>query len=468
MAISEGLRVSLNQIRETSIQDNTLYAKYVPEIFNDSDIGSFASPILEVPNLANEFMNMLVQRIVYTQVNIKLFRNPLRVLEGDRIPLGSIGQEIHINPAKARKFNVDDFAGLLAKYEADVKVQYMHLNSDLQYCVTITRAKLKDAFVSWGTLENFIDGLTQSLYNGAYIDQYNLTKGLVASAYKNNNVKVEVITAPTTEDLAKEFLTKARTIFLNMQSPSSKYNAWNQVGGYGREILTWSNPEDIVFLLRNDVASYLDVNVLAQSFNIDRSLLLGNIIYVDSFDQYDNEGNLIFDGSDIVGMMSDKSWYRIKEQETTMDEFYNANNRTWQYYLNVVRMYQYSLFSNAICFATKAPEITITGFNPIQPVVVDSNMKKSINVSTIPAQGNTPEITVTPTAPAGANLTIDNVNKKINIEAKTVNSPTQSTITVKAGTVSTTFSLTINPATNSIADEPMTIPLSAKTAKTAK
>lgn len=346
MAIPEGLRTSLNSIRETSIQNNTLYHRYVPEILPTSDIGSFASPILDNPNVMNEFMNVLVQRIVYTQVDIKLFNNPLRVLEGDRIPLGSIGQEIFINPARGRKFNVDDFAGLLAKYEADVKVQYHHLNSDLQYCVTITRAKLKDAFVSWSTLENFIDGLTQSLYNGAYIDQYNMTKGLVSSAYASNQVRVEVISNPNTEALAKEFITKARTMFLNMQTPTPDFNAWRQVGGYGRDILTWSNPEDIVFLVRNDIGAYMDVNILAQTFNIDRSVLLGNIIYVNNFNEYDNEGKLIFDGSNIVGMIADKSWFRIKEQETTMDEFYNANNRTWQYYLNCVRMYSYSLFSN--------------------------------------------------------------------------------------------------------------------------
>lgn len=106
----------------------------------------------------------------------------------------------------------------------------MHLNSDVQYPVTITRAKIKDAFVSWSNLEEFINGITQSLYNGAYIDRYNFTKGLVASAYRDNTVKVEVISNPNTEDLAKQFLTKARTLFLNFQEPTSDYNAWRQVG----------------------------------------------------------------------------------------------------------------------------------------------------------------------------------------------------------------------------------------------
>lgn len=439
MPIPEGLRTSLNSIRETSIQNNTLYHRYVPEILPTSDIGSFASPILDNPNVMNEFMNVLVQRIVYTQVDIKLFNNPLRVLEGDRIPLGSIGQEIFINPARGRRFNVDDFAGLLAKYEADVKVQYHHLNSDLQYCVTITRAKLKDAFVSWSTLENFIDGLTQSLYNGAYIDQYNLTKELVSSAYASNQVRVEVISNPTTEALAKEFITKARTMFLNMQTPTPNFNAWRQVGGYGRDILTWSNPEDIVFLVRNDIGAYMDVNILAQTFNIDRSILLGNIIYVNDFNEYDNEGNLIFDGSNIVGMIADKSWFRIKEQETTMDEFYNANNRTWQYYLNVVRMYSYSLFANAVVFATALPSVPVTeiSFEETAPeVAVDG--KVILKLATTPAQ-TTSEITFT--SGTTANATVRKIDNKT-VEVTGVKAGT-SVITAKSGNITGTVTVTV-------------------------
>lgn len=442
MAISEGLRTSLNAIRETSIDNNTLYHRYVPEILPESDIGSFASPILDNPNVMNEFMNVLVQRIVYTQVDIKLFNNPLRVLEGDRIPLGSVGQEIYINPAKARKFNVDDFAGLLAKYEADVKVQYHHLNSDLQYCVTITRAKLKDAFVSWSTLENFIDGLTQSLYNGAYIDQYNLTKGLVSSAFASNQVQYEVVDAISSEANAKAFITKARKAFLNMQTPSVNYNAWRKVGGYGRDILTWSNPEDIVFLIRNDLASYIDVNVLASAFNLDKSVLLGNIIYINDFDEYNNEGVKIFDGSSIIGAIMDKSWFRIKEQETTMDEFYNANNRTWQYYLNVVRMYSYSLFSNGLVFCTSAPSVPATKveFAETNPTVV-AGEKIILTVNTTPFQANP---TITFSSGTVSKATVTKIDDK-HVEVTGVAAGT-SVITATDGTHSGTVTVTVSAA----------------------
>lgn len=249
--------------------------------------------------------------------------------------------------------------GLLAKYESDVKVQYTEVNSDLQYCVTATRAKIKDAFVSWENLNDFIDGITGALYNGAYIDHYRMTKGLVSSAYEGNNVQIEVVNAITTADYAKAFVKKARELYKNFRFPSSKYNAWEKIGGYGRALLTWSNPEDIVFLVRTDVSTELDVDVLASAFNMDKSTLMGRIIDVDDFDVYDGDEK-IYDGSNIIGMIADTSWFRIKEQEMTLDEFYNPNNRTWQFFLNDVRMYNYSLFANAVVFATQMPLVKAT------------------------------------------------------------------------------------------------------------
>lgn len=438
MAISEGLRTALNVIRETSIKNNTLYHKYVGEIYPNSDIGSFASPLLENPDLMNEFLKVLVKRIAYTKIETKSFRNKLKVLEGDQIPLGAIGQEIFINPANGRTFNVDDFAGLLAKYEADVKVQYTQVNTDLQYCVTYTREKIRNAFTSWENLDSFVTGLANSLYNGAYIDEYNLTKGLVACAYKSNQAQTEVISAISSEATANAFLTKARELYLNFQEPKADYNAWRLVGGYGRDVITWSNPEDIVLLIRNDIAAYLDVNTLAQAFNIDKKVLLGNVIYVSDFNCYDSERNLVYDGSNIVGVISDKSWFRIKPQDFSTDEFYNANNRTWQMYLNNVKMYNYSLFANCKIFATSLPSIETTEikFKDTAPQVAPSK-KVILEIETTPANSTD---TITFTSGTEANITVTKIDNR-HVELTGVQAGT-SVITATNGTVSETVTAT--------------------------
>ena len=170
---SNGLVTALNAMREMSVKNGGVYHQYVPVITDLTSIGEFGTPILEIQDVRNEFMTTLIRRIVETQIEGKVFNNKLEQLEGEEVPLGYSIQDLYVNPAKGRKFDVEDFAGLLQKYEADVKQQFLTVNMDLQYPVTITRAKLKNAFVSWASLEAFITGITNSLFSGANIDQYN-------------------------------------------------------------------------------------------------------------------------------------------------------------------------------------------------------------------------------------------------------------------------------------------------------
>lgn len=441
MPIKEGLKNSLNAIREISSE---IYHRYVPIITDETSIEQFASPILEYKTVQNEFINALIQRIVYTQFEVKYFRNPLQVLEGDQIPLGNAGQEIYVNPAKGRKFNGDDFAGLLTKYESDVKVQYMALNMDVQYPVTVNRQTLKKAFVSWSDLDSFIDQFSNSLYNGAYIDEFKFTKDIISEAYKSNKAIIQKVDAPTSEDLAKKFITIARTLFLNFQVPSSNYNAWNKCGGYGRPIVTWTKPEDIVFIIKNELRAYLDVNVLANAFNIDKTTLLGNIITVDNFDVYNDDGVKIFDGSNIIGLIADKRWFRIKRQDMFMDTFYNPNNRTTQFILNLIKMYQMSLFANGVILATELP----TGIATTDVTLSTDKLVLGDNdiTMTVTPVNSTDELTVSVDSGNTSNVTATIVNRNT-LKVTCGESTTQTVkLTFKAGSFSKDISLTFAQA----------------------
>lgn len=441
----DGLVTSLNKLRELS---SDLYHKYVPIIDDSTDISKFAEPILSVPEVYNEFCDALVNRIVYTQFQIKSFRNPLVVLEGDRIPLGYAGQEVYVNPQKGRTYNADDFAGLLIKYEADVKVQYMAINSDVQYPVTFSRQQLKKAFVSWGDLETFIDGLSNALYNGAFIDEFRFTKLIITDAYKDNKAQIiSNLSAVTSADTAKAFVEKARELFLNFQLPSTSYNAWAKVGGEGKPITTWTNPEDIVMVIRNDIRAKLDVEVLASAFNMDKTTLMGNIITVDNFDAYDDDGTRVFDGSAIIGGIFDKSWFRIKKQDMFMDSFYNPNSRSIQYYLNVVKMYNYSLFANGVIFATSAPtsKTTALDFVETSAEVTTGGDPITLHVKATPFYSNS---TVTFTS-SSAKATVTKVDDRtVTVTPQATGTAGSVTITASAesGAVTDTISVTVNAA----------------------
>ena len=442
--MNEGLVTSLNALREMSVNGSSIYHQYIPVIDENTSISTIAEPVLTVPAVANDFMSMLVNRIVYTQFETKYFRNPLQILEGDRIPLGYAGQEIYVNPAKGRKYNVNDFAGLLQKYEADVKVQYMTLNSDLQYPVTVTRHDLKKAFTSWESLDRFIDQLSNSLYNGAYIGEYRYTKNLIGSAYSYGGVQVETVSAITDEASAKVFVKKVRNLFLNFQTPATTFNAWAKVGGEGNPITTWSNPEDIVVILRNDVRTEIDVDVLASAFNMDKATLMGNILTVDNFDIIDDEGVKRFDGSNILGMIADKSWFKIKRQDMYLDEFYNANNRTWQYYLNITKMYQYSLFANAVVLATAEPTIAITSMDYKANVVeIKQGDVENLEITVTPFGATSPAIEYTSSNQSVFTVLADSNNRIAKVTA--VGEGT-AILTATAGNVKATVTINVKAA----------------------
>lgn len=426
---STGLQTALNKMREMSVDNGSIYHQYVPVVTDTTTIGEFGQPILDSQNtnVLNDFVGLL-KKVVYTAVYNKTFNNPLAGLEGERMPLGQFIEDVYVNPAKARGFNVNDFAGLLQKYEAEVATQYLSVNSDLQYCVTITREKIRNAFTSWSNLENLVAGMVNSLYNGAYITRYNQAKGLVLSAYTGNNVQYQTVSAVSDASTAKALVKSMRATFSKMQIPSTKFNAWNKVKGGNLALKTWSAPEDVIVMISADVEANLDVEVLASAFNMTKADFLGRVIVVDDFSQYADDGSVLVDGSAIQAVICDKAWFKIKTQDFAMDEFYNANNRTWQYYLNDVRMINYSLFANAVVFATSAPSVPATAITAgSDAVTVTAGEKVSVPFTLTPANATT---TVTVASSASAKATAEVKGKSVEITGVASGS---ATITLTAG-----------------------------------
>ena len=439
---SSGLQTALNKMREMSVNSGSIYHQYVPVVTDSTTIGEFGLPILDASNTAvlNDFIGLL-KKVVYTAVNTRTFNNPLADLEGERMPLGQFIEDVYVNPVKARGFNVNDFAGLLQKYEAQIATQILSVNSDLQYPVTITREKIRNAFTSWSNLESFVAGIVNALFNGAYITRYNQTKGLVLAAYKGNNIQYETVSAVSDAATAKALVEKIRATYSKMQVPSTKYNAWNKVKGGELTLKTWSDPQDIVVLISADVDAKVSVQDLAYAFNMSEADFISRKIVVEDFTQYNDDGTVAVDGSAIQAVICDKAWFKIKTQDFAMDEFYNANNRTWQYYLNDVRMVNYSLFANAVAFVTSAPSIDATDLDAAQSSVsIKAGETKKVLLTITPSNA-TSTVTVSSSATTYATASIS--GRYVVIEGKEAGS---ATITVTANGHSDTISVTVTAA----------------------
>ena len=409
----KGLVTALNKMREMSVADGSVYHQYIPYITEDTTISEFARPLTDdnLEIVRNEFFGLL-KRIVFTSIETRLFNNPLNFLEGEEIPLGFAGENIHVDPAKPMQFDGEDFAGLLQKFEARIASEYLSVNSDLQYAVTVTRDKARDAFVSWSTLEEFISGIINSLFNGAYITRWKQTKDLISSAYQQGVIPVEKVSAITSADTANAFVEKARYLNRMFTMPSTNYCGWNKK--YASDdtklkITTWCDSNDIVLVLRADVESKVDTMSLAKAMQLQYADFLGRVVIVDSFDEYADDGTKIFDGSDILALVADRRWFKIRTQYFNMTEFFNAKNLTYQYFLNDTRMVRFSLFPKACVIALDDPD-TI-----------------SLSGTATCAVAGTSTLTAT-TYPVGATVTWDSSDK-------TVATVSNGTVTgVKAGT----------------------------------
>lgn len=442
---SQGLQTALNEIRNTLVQDNSLYQTQIPLVDDYTSSQVYGQSLLNLPSdLRNRFIQSLVNRIAYTRFMMDYFENPLRELAGDDLPLGAIGQEIYVNPARGRVYDINDFAGLLVKYESDIKAEYTEINFDVQYPVTIIRKELEKAFVSWGDFESFLMGISTSLYNGAYIDDYKYTKKLITNAYVNNAVQMETISfagaTPTKAEL--EVLTaRLRQAYLDFMVPSTKYNAWKKVGGYGRSIVSWSKPENIVVFVSNKMASILDVNVLASAFNIDKADLMGRVYYVEDFDILDDTGEVVVDGSNIVALICDRRWFKIREKDMFMDEFYNANNRSWQSYLNVIKSFNYSLFANALMLVTALPTLNISSMAFTSATAsVEAGEDITLTLNTIPFTA-TQTVTFTSSDTNEVYVEIEKVDDR-HVKVTGV-AEGSATITATAGEVTATVTVTV-------------------------
>ena len=297
--------------------------------------------------MLNEFVNNLINRIALTIVRNKSFNNPLAIFKKGSVPLGTDIQDIYENPAEAEQYEYSNtaMAKLLTITDPDTHVAYYRRNRKDLYTKTITREGLQGAFVSWEKFEEYISSITQSLYSGNYIDEFEYTKDLVDGAYENGKAIVQVVADPSSSEAnAKAFVKTARKLYKKMAFPSTAYNAYSTFSGARGTIKTWTTPDRIALIIKSDAIADIDVDVLASAFNMDKANLMGRIVEVDNFKN-----------PNIIGVICDEAWLQIYDNLFRFDEFYNARVMAWNEYLHAWGTFAISPFANAVILATAQP-----------------------------------------------------------------------------------------------------------------
>lgn len=452
MPVPEGLRVTLNEIKRTLVENNVVYAQQLPTIMPDTSIGSLADVLFDKEHesfFTNQFMPELIQRIMFTSIEHRIYANPLESLKNGEMPLGGIAQDIMVNRVKSMAFDVNDFAGLLAKYETDIKVIYNKLNWDHQYAATISYDNIRDAFTTWDKLYNLTDEIAQQMYNEAAYDDFRLTKYLISNAYRNNQIIMKQIAPVTDEASAKNLVKVARALYAGFKFMSTEYNGWNLNGGYGLPVRTMTPAQDIVMFIKASDMATIDVDVLAAAFHMSSTEFLGRVHEVDNFDIIDEEtGEKIFDGSNIVAVIGDRKWFDIRQQMRRFNQFFNAKNETWQLFLHVKEGFNTRPFANMVALVTETPTVPVTGLNyKTEEITINAGETEGLDINVIPVTATTPityKVTKNGASSSTRDITLDpsadTRNVKLNVKAGVSGNYV---LTASADAVSTSIRVTV-------------------------
>ena len=369
MALPKGAKV-FNVVRENA---SKVYMETIPQATSDN-INAISNILFNdaYQPMLNEFVTNLINRIALTIVRNKSYNNPLAIFKKGSLPLGTDIQDIFTNPAEAEQYEYSNtaMAKLLSITDPDTHVAYYRRNRQDLYTKTISREGLQGAFVSWDKFEEFISSITTSLYSGNYIDEFKYTKELIDGAYNQNKVIVETVTNPTDETTSKAFVKKVRALFSKLSFPSTEYNAYSKFSGAKGTITTWTEPERIVLIIKADALAEVEVETLAQAFNLSYADMKARIVQVDKFDN-----------DEIIGVICDESWLQIYDNVFRFDEFYNARVMAWNEYLHAWGTYAICPFANAVVLATEKPvpvtDITMSD----QSVVKGANKDVTITLT---------------------------------------------------------------------------------------
>lgn len=331
---------------------------------NLADIGQY---ILNNKSLANQFLNVLVNRIARVIITSRLYENPLAAFKRGTEKYGDIIEEIFVNIANAHEYNPQIAENEVYKRVIpDVGAVFHRTNSQLFYKATIQEESLEKAFTSEQGMRTLIAGIVDSLYSGANYDEFVAMKNIFAeSADEMFYIKTD---APSVANI-HNIVTNIKSASNLMEFMSNQYNAAG--------VMNYTPKSRQVLLIRADIDAIMDVNVLAAAFNMDKAEFMGRKVLVDNFGA---------ENPDVYAVLCDDEFLMVVNTLDKFTEQYNAQGLYWNYFWHVWRVFSRSPFSNCIAFTSgtivAATSVSITNTSGTYAKGTDLQMTASVAPAT--------------------------------------------------------------------------------------
>lgn len=398
----------LNRIREAA---SVNYQTAVPIATADSavirDIGKI---IIDSPNLQNEFLNSLINRIGKVIIKTRLFENPLAMFNKGMLEYGETVEEVFVNLCDANQYNATASEDTVFKREfPDVKSQFHVVNSEIFYKQSVGRRELEKAFLSAEGVYDLVEYIIQKMYVSANYDEFLVMKYMIAVAALDGTMPIYPVTAVTDEASAKGLLKAVKLLSNNFEILSKDYNT---AGVYNS-----STKEDQYLIIDNANDANLSVDALAYMFGPAFASNDAKKVRIDGFDKLDMERlkkvlgleNDPFDATQLAALgnieavLVDWAWFQIyyKLFETRyLENPENLYENTW---LHAWKIYSRSVFENGVIFASGTNGVSSVDIKDATVPEVTHGVAGTADIDAI--------VTISGLTPMGGNRVIWSVTK---------------------------------------------------------
>ena len=317
-----------------------------------TNIKKIGETIATYPTLKNEFVNVLTNQVSKQLFFNKVWENPYKMFNRGQLPYGKSIESIFIDIVKGkdrtRQTNVNNLASdLLTRQVPNVKVEYYSENFQHQYPTTISDEELKGAFRTANGLSEMTARILQAPLTGAEFDQFLMIKHALANL-KTAQVKIgkTAYTGLTAKEKANLITTTVKAYVKKLKFLSNNYNA--------QGVMTFSRPTDLYLFVPADISAFLDVEQLANAFNISKVELPTRVLDIDNFQKVntgnDAASNPYVEDTDALFYLIDKDAIQLYETLNESESFRNPQAKYTNIWFDRWGIIASCHFANAIKF----------------------------------------------------------------------------------------------------------------------
>lgn len=308
------------------------------------------------PTAKNEFVNVLTNQVAKQRFFSKAYENPYQLFKKGMLPYGKSIESIFVDIVKGKdRTRVTDGSqlatDLLTRQNPNVKVEYYSENKQMQYRATISDEELKGAFREENGLSNLTSRILQSPLNSAEYDDFLLVKHAL-SHIKGAEVKLgkTAYDKLTLQQKAQSLVTAIKSYILKMGFLSNQYN--------GQGVMTYSKPQDLVCFVPTDLLAVMDVQLLAQAFNVSYDQINLHVLPIDYFEKCTTEDDgstyTYAEDTETQCIICDKEALQIWETLNSSETFRNPQALYTNVWFNRWGIVASCNFVNCVRFVVKA------------------------------------------------------------------------------------------------------------------